>query len=304
MKLTVVIPTLNPKLSVLRQTLSNLQRQSLQLKEWELILIDNGSSSPLLPDIAAWHPNLRIVLESQIGLTSARYRGFREAQGEIVVMVDDDNLLDSDYLSNAVKIADKHLECGAFGGRSVGEFESPPPDWLPDFHGLLALRDLGTKTLISNYPTEEGYPICSPIGAGMVIRRRVLTNWISEAPESKLTDRQGTSLSSGGDNEIVMSILTSGHQVGYFPELTLHHLIPEARMATGYLSRLNEAIQFSWMQVLYRNKLNQWPRLTKLGAQLRCLKAWFKYHPWTSPSAKIRYSGAKGHFRGRITKHF
>lgn len=300
MRLTVVIPTHNPHLPTLRKTLSGLRDQSLPVEEWELILIDNCSESALAPEVVAWHPHGRVVEESQVGLTSARFRGFREASGELIVMVDDDNVLDSEYLSNALKIADEFDDCGAFGGRSIGKFATAPPNWLPEFYELLALRDLGANSIISDYPQEAGYPICSPIGAGMIVRHSALSNWMNEAPHSKLSDRKGASLSSGGDNEIVMSILQSGHQVGYFPELTLQHLIPAERTTVEYLSRLNESIQFSWMHVLYRNNLSPWPQINPLGAKLRCLIAWFRYYPWKSPAAKIRYRGAKGHFLGRV----
>ena len=54
--------------------------------------------------------NARIVREEKLGLTHARVRGFQEAKGEIVVMVDDDNVLKPDYLERAVEILEKDSE--------------------------------------------------------------------------------------------------------------------------------------------------------------------------------------------------
>ena len=65
-------------------------------------------------------PSVRVVREDKLGLTHARVRGFQEAQGEIVVMVDDDNVLKPDYLERAIKILEKYPQLGAVGGKEIG----------------------------------------------------------------------------------------------------------------------------------------------------------------------------------------
>ena len=74
-----------------------------------------------------WHPNAHHIREEVLGLTPARLRGIEEAQGELLVFVDDDNLLDSGYLTNAVEICEDYPFLGAFGGSIDGEFEVEPP---------------------------------------------------------------------------------------------------------------------------------------------------------------------------------
>ncbi|MFM8886466.1 MAG: glycosyltransferase, partial [Chthoniobacterales bacterium] len=124
-----------------------------------------------------WHPNARIVREEKLGLTFARLRGFAEARGELIVMVDDDNVLAPDYLANAVKIAEEHKDLGAFGGKCLPEFETQPEPWMEEFLPLLALRDHGEKEIIAaDTRSADGsrrvYPDqAAPIGAGMVVRR-------------------------------------------------------------------------------------------------------------------------------------
>ena len=49
----------------------------------------------------SWHPNGRHVREDELGLTPARLRGVAEAVAELLVFVDDDNILDPDYLEQA-----------------------------------------------------------------------------------------------------------------------------------------------------------------------------------------------------------
>jgi glycosyltransferase involved in cell wall biosynthesis len=306
-RISVIIPTHNPHPGRLHRTLEGLRNQTLPASDWETLLVDNASTPSLLS--AALAPaspgNLRILNEPELGLTNARRRGFVEAKGEFAVLVDDDNVLAADYLSRVKEHFDAHPSIGLIGGKSVPHFENPPADWTKEFHPLLALRDLGESIQISKGLRPPGatlneYPSFAPIGAGMAIRRAAWTAWLETLSRYPgLTDRRGTDLTSGGDNDIVLSALRAGWEAGYFPTLNLTHLIPAGRLAPEYLERLNHGIQKSWMQVLARHDANPWPPLTPFGARLRQFKSWFSHRAWRSPAARIRWRGACGHFEGR-----
>ena len=60
--------------------------------------------------------------------------------------------------------------------------------------------------------------------------------------------------------------------------------------------------QKSWMQVLTLHDACPWPPLSPAGVALRKGKAWFVYHAWTSPAARVRYHGVCGHFEGRLRR--
>ncbi len=310
MQLSVIIPAHNPDPARLRRVLSALQGQSLPGDGWETVLVDNASVPPLTVDgFASGMPaDLRIVREPEPGLTLARRRGFTEARGEFLVLVDDDNVLAPDYLDRTLQLFAKHPAVGALGGRSRPEFAVVPPAWVREFDGLLALRDLGDAPLLSTGSRPPGtaratYPPFSPIGAGMALRRAAVEPWLAsfaDHPWRAALDRRGTTLVSGGDNDLVFAVLEAGWEVAYFPELVLTHLIPPERLSGDYLARLNRAMQESWMHVLSRHEANPWPPLTAIGAKLRRLKAWLTYHPWTSPASRVRFAGACGHFAGRV----
>lgn len=306
MQLSVVLPTHNPHPGRLRRTLSGLRDQNLPAELWETVLVNNASTdfpdAAFLADCAP--TNFFVVEEPQLGLTAARRRGFAEAQGDVCVLVDDDNVLAPDYLAETLRLFAAHPHVGAMGGKSVPEFAVEPPPWVREFCGLLALRDLSDAPLISNGfrpvgATDNHYPAFSPIGAGMALRQTAVQDWL-KAAVSPLSDRRGSELSSGGDNDLVFAVLEAGWDVGYFPQLKLTHLIPAARLDAAYLARLNRGIQKSWMQVLARHDACPWPPLSPAGVALRKGKAWFAHHPWTSPAACVRYHGACGHFEGRL----
>jgi glycosyltransferase involved in cell wall biosynthesis len=279
----------------------------LSVERWEAVLVDNASE-PLLSlegfrDTMPAH--LRLVREPQLGLTAARRRGFAEARAPLCVLVDDDNVLAPDYLSHVVRLFSEHSRLGALGGKSLPEFEVEPPGWAREFLPLLALRDLGDQPCLAEGLRPPGaarnrYPAeAAPIGAGMAIRREAAAPWLAQSADSPLSDRRGAELTSGGDNDIVFTVLQRGWAVGYFPELVLTHLIPAGRLEAGYLARLNHGIQKSWVQVLAKYEACPWPPIAGWTVPLRALKAWLTSRAWTSHAARIRWRGACGHFEGR-----
>src|SRR5581483_12268695 len=74
---------------------------------------------------------LRIVKESEPGLSHARRRGIGVSQYGILVFVDDDNWLSNHYLAVAREIMMQRKEIGVLGGYITATFEAEPPAWFP-----------------------------------------------------------------------------------------------------------------------------------------------------------------------------
>lgn len=308
MHLSVVLPTHNPNPGRLARTLAGLAAQTLPAAEWEALLVDNASSPALTAATIATLGalgNLRLIAEPELGLTAARRSGFRAARGELIVLVDDDNVLAPDYLARAIAIFDAHPRLGAIGGRSLPEFEQTPHPWVREFDHLLACRDLGPEPRIATaQPSPPGqprhYPAAAPIGAGMALRRQAAASWLDSTTDPTLTDRRGTELTSGGDNDIVLTVARTW-DVGYFPALVLTHLIPSSRTTRTYLAKLNHGIARSWIHVLAKHRACPWAPVAGWTVPLRQAKAWFTYRAWSGPAAHVRWQGACGHFKGRAS---
>jgi glycosyltransferase involved in cell wall biosynthesis len=247
-----------------------------------------------------------MIREPRLGLTAARQCGLRAIDTEFAVFADDDNVLGPDYLESAVALLAAHPRIGLAGGRSVPRFAIPPPAWAREFFPLLALRDLGPSEIVSSGlrpasgPLNE-YPACAPIGAGMVLRRAAWLAWLAAGDNAPgaLSDRQGDALTSSGDNDIVLCAMRSGWEVGYFPQLTLTHLIPASRLDPDYLGRLNEGIMRSWVRVLALHGQCPWPPIPRWTLPLRTTRAWFRAQAWRSPAHRVRWRGLCGQFHGQ-----
>lgn len=399
-RVSVVIPTHNPRMDYLARVIDALRQQTLAKDLWELVIIDNGSREALavassqssgvsrktnIVDLS-WHPNARIVREEQLGLTFARLRGFAEAKGELIVLVDDDNVLAPDYLQTAMRLAQKHPKLGAFGGKCLPEFEVEPPEWLKARGKGLGLRDRGKEPQL--FPEETGggpkdqetkrprdeerkscqvavgsgqgeenrrlntddckpsaanrqrravreFPDCAPIGAGMVLRREAARayaerlrrrsglrvagsesdgvsvahaeqspkNRITEPPKHRppavITDRRGDSLASGGDNDICLTVIEEGWQVGYLPQLVLTHLIPKQRMTLDYHKRMARDSMKSFILMLDQHGIRPWAAMPRWTYPLRVASDWWRVKPWQGPEESLRFWGHVGMYEGR-----
>lgn len=252
--LSVMLCTHNPDIGPLQRALEALDAQSLPKACWELILVDNASD-PALAELGVRFPsNSRIVREERPGLLHARLCGLREAMGEVLVFVDDDNRLDRDYLANAQAILADSPAIGAVGGIVQGEFESTPPHWTVPLQDMLALRDFGPQAEVLNAAAIDAR---EPIGAGMVVRASALEGLAELLAGEKEADnlgRRGTSLAGGEDTLIVEYVKEQGFATAYHPRLHLIHEIPAARLRLRYLCRLARALGASHALLALRRR--------------------------------------------------
>jgi len=225
--------------------LEALETQTLPLDSWELIIVDNNCDAPLEGRIhLGWHPAARIVREPTLGLTPARLRGIREAAGELLIFVDDDNVLDADYLEAALRVAEDKVFLGSWSGQCRPEFETTPPQWTRRYWGNLVIREFD-RDVWSNLPR---LPRSMPCGAGLCVRREVAEHYLrlhERGARAFQFDRTGDSLLSGGDNDLAACACDIGLGVGLISALKLTHLIPPQRLTEDHLARLSEGIQFS-----------------------------------------------------------
>lgn len=300
MELSVIIPTYNPDIDNLDATIQGLRDQTLDPDKWEIIIIDNNSTNGVLATLdITWHPNSRMIKEPKQGLTYSRIAGITHAKGDIVVMVDDDNILSPGYLENMSTHFKADPQIGSIGGKITGLFNNYTPEkWTDEFWNMLALRDYGNDPIISEPQLLSKYPAFSPVGAGMGVRRNLFSAYINEITKSgnQITDRSGGSLSSGGDNEINIQVLKQGYSVAYFPDLVLQHIIPPVRLTKNYLARLNYESSISWIRLLLKYGICPWPTIHPYTVPLRKIKAWIKYKPWSSNASYIKWKGACGTF--------
>ena len=179
-----------------------------------------------------------------MGISFARKIGIEESRCEIIVFVDDDNVLDSNYLETSLKISQDFPFLGAWGGQIKPEFEITPPMWIKPYLGALAIREFEGH----HWSNFIGHNKSTPCGAGSSIRRKVGDYYVKNVCEDVLRlklGRKGKQLSACEDDDIVYSACDIGLGTGQFTSLKLTHLIPSQRLQKEYMERLIEGMNYS-----------------------------------------------------------
>ncbi|MBM0741371.1 glycosyltransferase family 2 protein [Phormidium sp. CLA17] len=242
--LSVIICTHNPRRDYLDKVLTALKDQTLYKERWELLLIDNASDRLLSREIDLnWHPQARHIREERLGLTPARLRGIQEAKADLLIFVDDDNVLDGDYLKNALEISSSHLMLGAWGGQTLPEFEHNPPAWTEQYWSYIGIRKFD-QSHWSKTPLWEA----TPIGAGVCIRKQVAKAYadlIRNDSRRLMLGRSGNLLLSCEDLDMVYTAHDLDLYTGLFANLKLQHLMPSKRLEEQYLLKIYEGNAYS-----------------------------------------------------------
>jgi hypothetical protein len=229
MRLSVIVPTRNPREDYLARTLEALRGQTLDRSEWEVLLVDNGSTEPLARRFdLSWHVNSRYLHQPDPGLTPTRLLGIREARADLLVFVDDDNLLAPDYLERALQIAAERPYLGAWSGNVVPEFELEPENYLRPYLWCLCIRDVPEDKW-----GNTGEPSITPWGAGMCVRRKVALRYakrVATSTHSAVLGRSDALPRGANDLDLALTSLDLELGVGLFAGLSLTHLLPAKRL--------------------------------------------------------------------------
>jgi glycosyltransferase involved in cell wall biosynthesis len=107
--ISVIIATYN-RARFLPETVESILRQ--RFHEYELIIVDDGSSDDTRQIVEAYGPRVRYFYQDNRGPSAARNLGVRHAQGAWISIQDSDDLCAPNHLETLYGYAEKHPDCG------------------------------------------------------------------------------------------------------------------------------------------------------------------------------------------------
>lgn len=130
MKLSVVIPALNEE-GIVGKTVQTVPLKKLNEigLETEILVVDNASTDNTAKE--ASEAGARVVLENKRGYGNAYLRGFKEAQGDIIVMGDADGTYPFDEMAEFIQPILKGEAEFVMGSRLKGDIR---PGAMPALH--------------------------------------------------------------------------------------------------------------------------------------------------------------------------
>ena len=232
--LTAIICTYNRE-KYIGSLLESIAANDLDKSQYEIVLVDNNctdNTREVCEKFAASHREVRFryVNEPEQGLSAARNKGIWEAQGDIIVYIDDDALVDTGYLRTYADWFASHPETMACGGPVEPLYETQEPEWFTPY----------TKALLTawcNYGSKpREYPKgCYPSGGNAAFRIKVFKQ---VGLFNTALGRKGTSLMASEEKDIFDKMHALGMQIIYLPDPVLHHIIPQSKLEQDYFDRL------------------------------------------------------------------
>jgi glycosyltransferase involved in cell wall biosynthesis len=222
--------------------LKSIAENNYDPENYEVLLINNNSTDKTEAECRRFqqdYPDIpyKYFMETNQGLSHARNRGIKEANGDILVFLDDDSFASSDYLKNLDENVHKYSDLSAFGGEITPLFESGvAPSWLSKWtYSWVSAINLGEDIQLFKGTKY-------PIGANMGISKK----WIDKVGNFNVAlGRSKKNLIGGEEKDFFNRINSKNGKIYYFPNVKVKHVIPEDRTTYNYIERLGLGIGIS-----------------------------------------------------------
>jgi glycosyltransferase involved in cell wall biosynthesis len=214
--ISVIICTYNGSKRI-QFTLEALAKQITDTDiNYEIIVVDNASTDNTVQLVNDYWIKtdspipLRIISEPEPGKANALITGFNEASYELMLVCDDDNWLQPEYLKTVLEIYNSNPDIGLLGGYGQAYFNpGEKPEWFEKWQNCYVCGKHHKKNgLLDN----KDFSIW---GAGSVLRKTMWNHLYNNGFRFHNSISKGKAMSE--DAELSMLITFTGHSL-YFDE--------------------------------------------------------------------------------------
>ena len=102
--ISVVLPCYNEESAILECVNSIKKDISKSEFEYEIIIVDDGSTDGTGDWVSAKYPSVKYIYQKNSGVSSARNNAIRNTRGEWIAFLDSDDLWELDKLEKQIKV--------------------------------------------------------------------------------------------------------------------------------------------------------------------------------------------------------
>ena len=214
--ISVIVPVYNDPEGI-RETLHSMVKQSYEVEDYEVLVVDNGSTDAtpeVIREFAADHQQVEVRFEREVqGSYAARNRGIEASEGDVLAFVDADMTVGEDWLAAV--------------DRSMRTHDAPYVGCDVD----VVIE--GNETLAAQYNQANAFPVAQYMENDnfaptccLVARRELFT-------DVGVFDER---LVSGGDVEFGQRVHRAGYDQRFEPNVVLTH--PARDSVRGLVSKM------------------------------------------------------------------
>ena len=264
MNCSVIICTYN-RLESLQKTINGLFKQDYAPTQFEIIIVNNGDPKKIAEWIKSVKPpnplSLRLVHESNVGVSYARNKGLRSAKGAFVIYIDDDIVpINEDWMKNLLKPFEDP-KIGAVGGSTHPIF--PMGEKPEEIHDRFIEFIWGAHRYDKSEKKECHYP--GYLGTGnMALRKEPV---LELGGFSTYLGRKGSVPLGYEDIDLCYRLEKKGFKLVTVPDADVEHVILPDRLCKEWLKNCAKWEGVSKARFEKKN-LEIFPRLKKIALEI------------------------------------
>ena len=187
-----------------------------QREKAEILVVLNGDKEISVPE------GVKLIKEEKKGLSNARNRGACEAEGDILVYIDDDAVADENMVGNIINAFKENPSAGVIGGQIFLEIPPEARDIVAKGReGIWSQYRVGYKKYKK---IREQYEF--PYGACFAVRKDAL----KEAGGFDVNyGRTGDNYEGGEETALCWKLIKSGWEIGVEPNAFVIHRVDKER---------------------------------------------------------------------------
>ena len=223
----------------LPKTLKALCEQTFLGKNYEIVVIDNNSTDNTVEVCNEFineytFKQIRYFKEVSQGLSYALNRGIKEAKGEYIIYVDDDETIGKKHLELLNEYLIQFPDAELCASPVTPIYEERTPKWMSIFTQRLigGYFNLGKDVKILD---KTRYP-----GTGHTIIKREL--YAKFGTYNTELGRKGSSLMGAEDKDMAFRLIENNVTCYYFPDIPIYHHIPAYKLTNEFFSKLTYSI--------------------------------------------------------------
>ena len=249
MVLSITICTYN-RIEYLKKCLKSILDQTQGKKSIEINIIDNNSTDntkDYISEIQKKHPEVNYYVEHKQGISFARNLSFEVCKGDYLAFVDDDAIINKNWLKSLLNKLQNQNQNIVYGGPIYPHFESNPENWIDKNYFVRKFKE--TDGFLGLIKSKEGFS-----GGNMCISKSLFLKSEKFNTEIGMT---GGNLGLGEEPDFFYKLIMKNKDVKLYniSEMSITHSEASYKLEKKYLREriILNANQFTKRTLFHEN---------------------------------------------------
>src|SRR3989344_9000847 len=181
----------------------------------EIVVVDNGSRDGSLKYLREYKAIKLVENHKNLGFSGGHIAGYKVSNGEYVLLLNNDAIMDSNYVKNAVKTMRSDKSIGALGGRAyLWDEQNKLFDTTNEFYSYQNINPITAEGIFAKSDEGAAQEVNNVSGSCVMVRRSVI---------DKIGYLHKPFFAYYEESDLFARMKRAGYKVVYHPKLAIWH---------------------------------------------------------------------------------